>query len=105
MKIRIDAEIAVRILSVAEALDLLAIHLEKRKKRVHSMQKAFGCLMGCNIDLTEIKKRIKLCKDGETLLSDTVGGHGVVFRDTNDWLFLETDRDKFDALKKLKRIK
>jgi hypothetical protein len=106
MKVTINVDLAVRMLTIAEALDLLNVIIEDRKKRVHTMEKAFFGLMGCNMDLSTIKKRLKLCKDGEIYLSDTVGGHGVVFLDhtRNGWLFLETDKDKYDALRELKKL-
>lgn len=105
-KLTIDIDVALRMLSMAEALELLSTYKEDGKKRIHTMEKAFFAIMGCGMDLTEVKRRMKLCKDGEIFISDVVGGHGVVFLDhtRNAWLFLETDRDKLDAIKKLKRI-
>ena len=106
MKVTIDIDLAVRMLNMNEALELLNVFVEDRKKRIHTYEKAFFALMGCNMDLTTIKKRLKLCKDGEIYLSDTVGGHGVVFLDhtRNGWLFLETDKAKYDALRELKQL-
>lgn len=107
MKITFSPQVAARILSVDEALDLVEVYIENRKKRTHTFEKwGFG-LAGCNMDMSTIKQRIKQCTTGEILLSNTVVGHNVAFIDkTRDsWLFLQTDLDKVKAIKKLRRIK
>lgn len=105
-KIKVDIETAKRMLNMDEALDLLRTYNEKRKKRLHTFEKLGFMLMGCAMDLSEIKKRLKLCKDGEIFITDTIAGHGVVFFDhtRNGWLFLDTDVVKYEAIKKLKNI-
>lgn len=106
-KIKIDADLAVRMLSANEAVELLSVYTESKKKRLHTMERTGFGLMGCAMDLAEIKKRLKLCNEGEIFISDTVGGHGVVFKDhvRNNFLFLETDNTKWKAIKEKRFIK
>ena len=105
-KIKVDIETAKRMLSMDEALDLLRTYNENRKKRLHTFEKLGFAAYGCAMDLSEIKKRLKLCKDGEILLVDSFAGHGVAFVDHKryGWVYLETDTIKYEAIKKLKNI-
>jgi hypothetical protein len=108
-KIKIDAEFAKTILTVEEALDLLAPHLEGRKKRVHTFEgMAFG-LMGCDMDLTSVKATLKKCECDEIALSGVNMrrmGHGVAFFvKGRGWTFLETDSKKIDSIHKTRRLK
>lgn len=60
--------------------------------------------MGCNIDMIDIKKRLKACTGG-IYISNVVGGHEVVFKDKKGWLYLETDTAKCNALKLKRNLK
>ncbi len=106
MKIKINPTFAQSILTPSEALDLLAPHLEKRKKRIHTLSGG-AFMMGCDVDLTKVKQYLKKADaDGIVLSGPNMKGmgHGVaVWTDT--WLFLETDKDKLEAIYKLRKIK
>lgn len=108
-KITIDIEQVKRVLTMKEALELLSPHLEKRKKRIHTFTNGGPILMGCDVDLTSIKKRLKLCKEDDITLSGPhmrAMGHGVAFWDDKEgWMFLESDRTKIDAIHKERKIK
>lgn len=106
MKIKIDPELAQRILTPSEALELLAPHLVKKKKRIHTFSGG-AFLMGCDVDLTQIKKYLKDADvDGIILGGPTMKamGHGVAVW-TNTWLFLQTDNAKIEAIYKQRKIK
>ena len=97
-------------LTKEEALELLAPHLEGKKKRVHTFNGGyFGILMGCDMDLTEVKKALKNCKEDEISLSGANMrgmGHGVAYyTEKNGWIFLESDKKKIDTINKLRNIK
>lgn len=92
-------------LTEKEALTLLLPHIEKRKKRVHSFEGG-PFLMGCDIDLTQVKKYLK-----ETESIKLSGpnmhamGHGIAFFDKKrGYTFLETDMDKVNEILKTRKI-
>ncbi len=95
------------VLTPMEALDLLSIHLEGKKKRVHTLE-GFGgiAVMGCDIDLTNIKKIIKKSEYIGLAGSNMTGmGHGVAIdQKGKGYLFLETDKIKLDAIYKKRKI-
>jgi CTP-dependent riboflavin kinase len=112
-KIKVDVDLAKRVLSIDEALDLLAIFTEKRKKRVHSYTSCFIALMGANMDLSQVKKEMKAAltlEDGieniQIAGSNMNGmGHGVAYwSEKVGWTFLETDKAKLDAIIKKRKI-
>ncbi len=95
-------------LTIEEALDLLAPHMDKKKKRIHTMTGYRPILMGCDVDLSIIKKRMKGCSvDGIRLSGQYMRGanHGVAVFFINEWMFLATDKSKVDAIHKLRKIK
>lgn len=107
MKIKIDPQVAKGNLTPKEALDLLAPHLEGKKKRVHTFTGG-AFLMGCDMDLSEVKKRLESLKADEIQLSGVNMrgmGHAVAYLDAKyGWTFLETDKAKIDAIHKLRKI-
>ena len=88
------------VITVEEALELLAPHIEGRKLRVHTFQSSIFALMGCDMDLTHIKRELKVSyKKDDTnirLSGDQMKGlgHGVAFLYGDTWTFLETDKYK-----------
>jgi len=92
-------------LSISEALSLLSIHLEGKKKRVHTFEGGVF-LFGCDIDLSDLKSKLK-----ETGYIGLSGGnmrnmgHGVAIEQDRGFLFLETDKVKLDAIFKKRNIK
>ena len=100
-------------LTIAEALSLLKTFIEKRKKRIHT----FDGMMGCNVDLKDIKARLtQSFTNGEEAKDDYIRlagnnmkamGHCVAFYDPkyNHWLFLETDPEKAKAFYKSRKLK
>jgi len=91
-------------LTPKQAVDLLELHLRGKKKRVHTMEAfAFG-VMGCDMDLTDIKKTFKVAKADEICLSGlNMRGmnHGVaVFREQRGWLFISSDNKKIEKFEK-----
>ncbi len=95
-------------LTAQEAMDLLSIHSEDGKERVHTMEGGVGFIMGCDMDLTTIKKALKASdNDGIRLSGPNMRGacHGVAIWYRNGWLFLETNKAKVDAIHELRKIK
>ena len=101
-----EAKVVEHSLTPAEALGLLAPHLEGKKKRVHTfMGMGFG-LMGCDYDLTDVKKHLKEAKEITLSGPNMRGmGHGVAFLEKDQWTFLESDKKKIDAIHKARGIK
>lgn len=106
-KIKIDAEAAKAALTPDEAIALLRVHIEDKKKRVHTFE-GFGFgLFGCDIDLKTIKADLKasehICLSGKNMKAV---GHGVALKTKKGgYIFLETNDKKLNALFKLKNIK
>ena len=96
------------VLTSKEALSLLEPHLEGRKKRVHTFEGFSGILIGCDVDLTIIKKRFKEAgKDDLALAGSSMRGigHGVgIFDERIGWMFIESDKERVDAMHKEKGI-
>ncbi len=94
------------IITAKEALALLDTHKGGRKLGVHSYTDGGIALMGCSIDLSQIKIYFKKCEADEIVLSGKnmrSMGHGVAFwRDEIGWTFLETDREKIEVINKEK---
>lgn len=95
------------LLTPDEAIDLLMPHTSKRKKRIHTLAGNGFALFGCDVDLTTIKKRIKLsqhvCLSGPNMFNM---GHGVAyFTDNIGYTFLQTDKDKLRDIHKERKIK
>lgn len=107
-KIKVDIETAKAMLTMDEALDLLAPHKEGKKLRVHTFTGG-AFLMGCDMDLTEIKKRLKKCASDEITLSGPnmkAMGHAVAYWDEKyGWTFLETDKAKIETIHQQRKIK
>lgn len=101
MKLTITPDLAKRVLTVDEALSLLETFTDNRKKRLHTFDISFG-LMGCDMDLTEVKKRLKACNDGEIMLAKGYMfrmNHAVAFYQENrGWLYLATNSKKMEQL-------
>lgn len=108
-KIKVDIDLVKRILTSEEALDLLETHMVKKKKRVHSFTDAGIAIMGCNIDLSVIKTRLKALKGDDIQLAGTNMrnvGHGVAYWEANQgWVFLATDKVKLEVILKVRKIK
>lgn len=112
-KIKVDVDLAKRVLSVDEALELLATFKEKSKLRVHSYVGTSFALMGANMDLSQVKREMKATlklKDGIENIQiagrnmNSVG-HGVAYwSEKVGWTFLETDKTKLDAFIKKRKI-
>ena len=113
-KIKVDADLAKRVLTIDEALELLAPHKEGRKQRVHTFVGVGGfALLGCDMDLTQIKRELKASlalEDGieniQIAGSNINGmGHGVAYwSEKVGWTFLETDKAKLEAIIKKRKI-
>jgi hypothetical protein len=94
------------LLTIIEALDLLNIHIESGKKKVHTLS-GNGFLMGCDYTLSSIKKHLKetkhICLSGPNMRGM---GHGVAFLESKSgYTFLETDKKKLDAIRLERKIK
>ena len=91
-------------LTVDEALKVLLLHKEGRKQRVHSFMGGGPFLMGCDIDLTSVKKQLKESSSIVIAGPNMRGmGHGIAYLDKNDYyIFLEVDDKKLNALEKEK---
>lgn len=76
-----------------DALKALDIHLEGRKKRVHTFEACGPILMGGDMDLTAVKKLLKnaqpddLCISGPTMCAVN---HGVGIWTDRGWLYIST---------------
>lgn len=88
-----------------EALTLLLPHLDGRKKRVHTLEGG-SFMMGCDIDLTIIKKRLKETESIKLSGPNMHGmGHGIAyFVEGRGYLFLETDMSKVNEVLKARKI-
>lgn len=88
------------VITVKEALELLAPHQSGRKKRVHTFQACSIALLGCDMDLSQIKDKLKAAFETDDtnvrLSGDNMRamGHGVAFFDGKTWTFLATDKYK-----------
>ena len=93
-------------LTIDEALSVLSIHLEGKKQRVHTIEGGWGFMMGCDMDLSDIKKIFKTTKYIGVAGSNMKGmGHGIVFEDEKKgYTFLETNKKKLDALFERKHL-
>ena len=84
-------------LTAKEAIELLEPHKEKRKLRVHTfLDGGFG-LMGCDVDLSVIKKRLKTETTDIRLAGKNMRGfgHGLAYLTSGgDYMFLKTDEEK-----------
>jgi hypothetical protein len=93
------------VLTVDEAIALLSPHKEGRKLRVHTFEQRGKALWGCDMDLKNIKNYIKESEDlrlsGPKMRAM---GHGFAFFSSVGYIFVETDRDKIDALHKERGI-
>ena len=91
-------------LTADEALKVLLPHKEGRKQRVHSFMGAGICILGCDIDLSSVKKELKESSSIVFAGPNMRGmGHGIAYLDKNEtYVFLETDDKKLSALKKEK---
>lgn len=94
-------------LTFDEAVSLLGVHISKRKKRVHTFVGGGLALLGCDVDLTHIKKALKetdhICLSGPNM---TGMGHGVAFWNPKGyWEFISTDKEKLAAIYKERKIK
>ena len=94
-------------LTAEQALDLLDTYKEKRKLRVHTMTGAMGAMgivMGCAIDLSDIKKRFKNAKKGDIGLAGPNmrnSRHGVYFFEKGKGtMFLQTNDTKLSKIHK-----
>ena len=83
-----------RKLTYKEAVEHLDFHMEKRKKRVHTFKGFGGILMGCDMDVTAVKRLFRGAKKDELLVSgpSMLGmGHGIaVLQEDKGWLFIES---------------
>jgi hypothetical protein len=93
-------------LTPKEAETLIAVHLEGKTKRVHTFSGGGGILMGCDIDLSDLKKRFKTAEYiGLAGINMTGMGHGIAIQEKGKgYLFLETDKKKLDAVYKKRKI-
>lgn len=107
-KIRINPNEVKAILQPWQALELLQTHKEGRKVRVHTFMSTSFALIGCDMDLTQVKAIFKKAKGDEIVLSgpNMKGvGHGVAFWENGKgWTFLATDSVKLEAIYKLRKI-
>ena len=93
-------------LTAKEAIGLLSSHLEGKKKRVHTFTGFGGMLMGCDIDLSNLKKRLSKAKSIMLAGPNMKGmGHGVALEEEGKgFMFLETDSKKLEAIYKKRKI-
>ena len=91
-------------LTADEALKVLLPHKEGRKQRVHSFMGGGPFVMGCDIDLTSVKKQLKESSSIVFAGPNMRGmGHGIAYLDKNEvYIFLETEGSKLSALEKEK---
>jgi Pyruvate/2-oxoacid:ferredoxin oxidoreductase gamma subunit len=94
-------ELDVEALTVDEALALLETHISKGKNRVYTLIGGGFALMGCDSDLSHIKKVMKASDDirlaGPNM---TAIGHGVGVWTKNGWEFISTNKEKLKAIHK-----
>lgn len=93
-------------LTFDEALSLIEIHMEGKKKRTHSFEGGLG-LMGCDMDLTTVKKQMK-DSDDIRLSGPNMHrmGHGFgYYREGRGYLFIKTDMTKVKEVIKKRKIK
>lgn len=93
-------------LTVEEALSLIDIHMEGRKKRTHTFEGYTFGLMGCDMDLSTIKKELMESDDiqlsGPNMASMN---HGLAyFRKGRGYLFVRTDAKKILEIFKKRKI-
>jgi hypothetical protein len=93
-------------LTPKEAEGLLEVHLEGKTKRVHTFDGFGSMLMGCDIDLSDLKKRFKTAEYlGLAGVNMTGMGHGVAIQEKGKRpLFLATDKKKLEAIYKKRKI-
>jgi len=103
---------AVDYLTIAEALSLLATHTENKKLRVHTLEGTGFGMMGCDMDLTQIKRELNESFERDVnnirLSGPNMRGmqHGVAYLTAKEnWLFLETKKDLVDAMFAKKGLK
>lgn len=91
-------------LTPKQAVEVLGLHLEGKKKRVHTMENVMFGMMGCDMDLTDIKKAFEVAEADDICLSGpNMRGqnHGVaVWRENKGWLFISTDEEKLKKFEK-----
>lgn len=94
-------------LTPTEAKELLSTHLEGKKKRIHTFDGFGGIIMGCDIDLSEIKKKFKRAEYIGLAGANMTGmGHGVAIQEKGKgFLFLSTDENKLKKIYKKRGIK
>lgn len=94
------------LLTFSEALELLSTYKEGKKLRIHTYTGESSFVAGCNVDFSDIKKRLKastkICL-AEKMMKAV--GHGVVFLDPkyNQFMFLNTDKEKLEAIHKQRK--
>ena len=94
------------LLTLTEAIELLSTYKEGKKLRIHTLTGSGSFLGGCNVDFSDIKKRLKasehICLSGKHMKAS---GHGVGFFDPkyDDYTFLETDSVKLEAIHKQRK--
>lgn len=97
-------EIPPTYLTAKQAVELLGLHLDGKKKRVHTMEAMVFGMAGCDMDLTEIKKLFKVAEADDICLSGPnmrAINHGVaVWREKRGWLFISTDEKKLKNFEK-----
>lgn len=91
-------------LTPKQAVELLGLHVEGKKKRVHTMEPCSFGMAGCDMDLTDIKKAFEVAdSEGICLSGPNMRGmqHGVaVYREPRGWLFISTDEEKLKNFEK-----
>ena len=110
-EITVDIELAKSLLTFDEAIELLQTFKSNRKMRVHSFISTSFALMGCDMDLSEVKKCFKKALKTDLSYIRIAGpqalsmGHGVAFFEENrGWTFIETKTEKINELLKIRKI-
>ena len=87
-------------LTIEEALSLIEVFTEKRKKRAHTFEGSSFVLIGCDMDLSTIKEEMKK-SDSISLAGPNMCamGHGIAyFRKGYGYLFVKTDMEKIKKI-------
>jgi uncharacterized membrane protein YdfJ with MMPL/SSD domain len=110
MKLTIKPEVVKRYLKADEAIALLSPHKSGKKLRIHTFSSAIIALLGCDMDYSPLKKRIREAAKRDIQNVQIAGrnmrgvGHGVALWTKHGWLFIEADANKVNELIKTRNI-
>lgn len=110
MKITIKPDTVKRFISVDDALAVLKPYKEGKKMKIHTFSQVIFGVMGCSIDLSVVKKRLR--STGKRRVENIqISGrimqsvsHGIAIWGIDGWLYLETDMDKLNQIIERKKL-